>query len=111
MMISHWLAAAFLVGGTTAFAEPRQLEVDNRPSQAIDTTTTTDEVALGQDKINRMTVDVSVSDKGPYRFLVDTGAERTVISRQLAQLLQLEAGVLRKEMGADVHGHVVLARK
>jgi predicted TPR repeat methyltransferase len=27
------------------------------------------------------------------------------------ELLQLEAGVLRKEMGADVHGHVVLARK
>jgi predicted TPR repeat methyltransferase len=27
------------------------------------------------------------------------------------QLVQLEAGVLRKEMGADVHGHVVLARK
>ena len=27
------------------------------------------------------------------------------------ELLQLEAGVLRKEMGADVQGHVVLARK
>jgi predicted TPR repeat methyltransferase len=27
------------------------------------------------------------------------------------ELLQLEAGVLRKEMGADVRGHVVLARK
>ena len=27
------------------------------------------------------------------------------------ELLQLEAGVLRKGMGADVHGHVVLARK
>jgi predicted TPR repeat methyltransferase len=27
------------------------------------------------------------------------------------ELMQLEAGVLRKEMGADVHGHVVLARK
>jgi predicted TPR repeat methyltransferase len=27
------------------------------------------------------------------------------------ELVQLEDGVLRKEMGADVHGHVVLARK
>jgi predicted TPR repeat methyltransferase len=36
---------------------------------------------------------------------------RECLSGADLQLLQLEAGVLRKEMGADVHGHVVLARK
>ncbi|MCL6739963.1 retroviral-like aspartic protease family protein [Sphingomonas sp. RB56-2] len=92
MMISHWLAAALIVGGTAAVAEPTRLDIDNAPAQAIDSTTITDEVALTRDKIDRMTVDVSVGGNGPYRFLVDTGAERTVISRQLAQRLKLESG-------------------
>ena len=41
---------------------------------------------------DRMTVPVSVDGQGPYRFLVDTGAERTVISRELARRLALEPG-------------------
>ena len=92
MTISHWLGALLIVGGTGAGAEPTRLDVDSSPGRAIDRTTTTDEVAHGKDKIDRMTVDVSVGGKGPYQFLVDTGAERTVISRQLAQLLNLESG-------------------
>jgi predicted aspartyl protease len=39
-----------------------------------------------------MTVPVSIAGKGPYRFLVDTGAERTVIARELAHRLQLSPG-------------------
>ena len=35
---------------------------------------------------------VTIADAGPYPFVVDTGAERTVISRQLAQTLGLPAG-------------------
>ena len=44
------------------------------------------------DEGTRMTVPVTIADAGPYRFVVDTGAERTVISRQLAQTLGLPAG-------------------
>lgn len=44
------------------------------------------------DEGTRMTVPVTVAGAGPYRFVVDTGAERTVISRQLAQTLGLPAG-------------------
>jgi predicted aspartyl protease len=44
------------------------------------------------DEGTRMTVPVTIADAGPYRFIVDTGAERTVISRQLAQTLGLAAG-------------------
>jgi len=92
MMITHWLAAALIAGGTTAVAEPNRLDVEVAPSETIDSTTTTDEVAIGRDVGDRMTVDVSVGGRGPYRFLVDTGSERTVISRQLAKRLQLDAG-------------------
>jgi predicted aspartyl protease len=105
MKITHWLAAAMIVGGTTAQAEPNRLDVEVVPSEAIDSTTTTDEIAIGKDIGDRMTVEVSVSGRGPYRFLVDTGSERTVISRQLANRLQLASGtdaVLHSVVG--VHG-------
>lgn len=44
------------------------------------------------DEGTRMTVPVTIADAGPYRFIVDTGAERTVVSRQLAQTLGLAPG-------------------
>lgn len=92
MMITHWLAAALIFGGSTAVAEPRRLDLEIVPSQPIDSTTITDEIAIGRDVGDRMTVAVSVGGRGPYRFLVDTGSERTVISRQLAKRLQLASG-------------------
>ena len=104
MIYLHWLAAALVIGGTTAVAEPNRLELEITPTEAIDRTTTTDEVPIGRDIGDRMTVDVQVGGKGPYRFLVDTGSERTVISRQLAQRLQLDNGrdaVLHSVVGAN----------
>jgi predicted aspartyl protease len=41
---------------------------------------------------SRMTVPVSIGGRGPYRFVVDTGAQRTVVSHDLAGLLGLSAG-------------------
>lgn len=40
----------------------------------------------------RMTVPVTIGPAGPYRFVVDTGAERTVIARELAAKLALAPG-------------------
>lgn len=40
----------------------------------------------------RMSVPVMISQNGPYRFIVDTGAERTVIARDLAGSLGLAPG-------------------
>jgi len=107
MMISHWLAAALIVGGSTAGAEPgrqtNRMETEVVPEQ-IDSTTTTDEVPIGKDVGDRMTVQVSVGGKGPYQFLVDTGAERTIISRELARRLSLENGkdaVLHSVIGVN----------
>jgi len=44
------------------------------------------------DTDKRMTVLVSVDGHGPYTFVVDTGAERTVVSHDLAGLLALKPG-------------------
>ena len=38
------------------------------------------------DRHNRMTVPVQIGTHGPFRFLIDTGSERTVLSRQIASL-------------------------
>ena len=44
------------------------------------------------DATRRMSVQVMVGGKGPFSFLVDTGAERTVIARELAERLNLAQG-------------------
>ncbi|OWQ99790.1 hypothetical protein CDQ92_02255 [Sphingopyxis bauzanensis] len=44
------------------------------------------------DATRRMSVQVMVGGKGPFAFLVDTGAERTVIARELAARLELVEG-------------------
>lgn len=44
------------------------------------------------EKNDRMTVPVQIANAGPYRFVIDTGSERTVISRELAGRLGLVAG-------------------
>jgi predicted aspartyl protease len=44
------------------------------------------------DRSDRMTVPVSINGSQTFPFIVDTGAERTVIANDLAKLLKLEAG-------------------
>lgn len=48
-------------------------------------------LAIGADA-GRMTVPVSIDTRGPWPFIIDTGAERTVVSRELAGVLGLAAG-------------------
>ena len=57
-----------------------------------------DTLAIGGEDINarkvrtRMTVEVHVNGRGPYRFLVDSGADSSVVGLRLARELQLPAG-------------------
>jgi predicted aspartyl protease len=54
-----------------------------------------DTLAIGGDDINarksssRMTVEVRVNGRGPYRFLVDSGADTSVVGLRIARELQL----------------------
>lgn len=104
MLLSHWLTIGLIMASTPIAAEPQPLDVEVRPSDSIDRTTTTQDIAIRTDDADRMTVPVSVSGRGPYQFLVDTGAERTVISRELASQLRLASGrsaILHSVMGAN----------
>lgn len=58
----------------------------------VDSDTQAQEVRLKADAHQRLTVPVTLAGSGPYRFLVDTGADRTVVSRQLAGRLELVSG-------------------
>jgi predicted aspartyl protease len=49
-------------------------------------------IQAGADRETRLTVPVSVEGKGPFRFLIDTGSQNTVLSRSLATKLELVAG-------------------
>lgn len=49
----------------------------------------TDIVAIRKDQWSRMTVPVKVVEQGPFRFLIDTGSQNTVLSRALARRLAL----------------------
>jgi predicted aspartyl protease len=101
MMRRAWFVSlAFLASSSALTAEPRttELKAVSEPGE-IDTTTQTEDVRFRNESNDRMTVPVRLSGTGPYRFLVDTGSDRTAISRELAVKLKLQAGD-----SATVHG-------
>lgn len=49
-------------------------------------------IRIKRDPHARMTVTVHLADAGPYQFLVDTGADRTSVSRDIAETLKLKPG-------------------
>lgn len=49
----------------------------------------TEVVAIRKDQWSRMTVPVKVVTQGPFRFLIDTGSQNTVLSTDLAARLSL----------------------
>lgn len=53
---------------------------------------TPETLATAQDFAARMTVEVMVNGQGPFPFVVDTGADRSVVSDTLARQLALPAG-------------------
>lgn len=42
-----------------------------------------------RDRYERLTIPVTIDGTGPYRFMVDTGSQATVVSRTLSEQLQL----------------------
>lgn len=82
-MARRSLAAIVAVGlATTASAQPDQVEdvIGEAPS---------DETMLTADRHKRMTVPVTIAGEGPYRFLIDTGAQATVVTHRLVEDLAL----------------------
>lgn len=74
-------------------APPSPSNVPPLPPSVID-----DALAIGGEDINarkvesRMTVEVMVNGRGPYRFVVDSGADTSVVGLRVAEELQLPIG-------------------
>ncbi len=49
-------------------------------------------LATSRDAAHRVTAPVFINGKGPYEFVVDTGANRTVVATEVAQTLALPPG-------------------
>ena len=80
-------AALLLTALSAAPAAPQPAETAPPAAQAEAET-----LDLGVNRSDRMTVEISIGGR-PYRFIVDTGSERTVVSRQLAEQQRLAAGL------------------
>jgi len=93
------IAAPLMLGATSLAASPPAPASTAPPSPdaIVDPATTATEVTpfiqpFDLDATRRMAVKVMVGGQGPFSFLVDTGAERTVIARELADRLGLVEG-------------------
>ncbi|MDZ4306701.1 aspartyl protease family protein [Allopontixanthobacter sp.] len=92
-MISAPLFAAALASAPTAPAPP---VVANAAGEAMAElpdagTASNTEIIIGTpDRYDRMTVPVTVEGEGPFRFMIDTGSQATVVTRGLSERLQLE---------------------
>ena len=89
-----WLAPLLLVIAAQASAQDAALpkpSVASPPSAASATEPDFATLLFGDDQ-TRMTVPVTIAGAGPFPFVVDTGAQRTVIARELAATLGLAPG-------------------
>ena len=84
--LARTLAPLFLVAAAAAPTPVDPLAV------ADEFAATGDALRLDEDRADRMAVSVNINGRGPFAFIVDTGAERTVISRELADDLGLSPG-------------------
>jgi len=86
------LLAITLGAARLATAAPALAECVDAPDLAAYQTATATDFAQGptrSDRLGRVVAPVSVNGQGPFRFIVDTGANRSVVSTALAEQLGL----------------------
>lgn len=77
---------------------PKPVHVEPAAMPALPKAEIDDTLAIGGEDIearkvrSRMTIAVQVNGRGPYRFVVDSGADSSVIGTRIAKSLQLPAG-------------------
>jgi len=92
----HWIATAGALALLSSAAsantvEPMQQAAPRTATSAeiAETQVIFDTIAMEIERYRRMTVPVTIMGEGPFDFMVDTGAQATVLSRDLADQLQL----------------------
>lgn len=86
-------SSAFAQTGKSPPADEAQARMPELPPAHFDETLAIGGEAIDARKLrSRMTVDVKVNGRGPYKFVVDSGADSSVIGTSLAGKLALEPG-------------------
>jgi predicted aspartyl protease len=98
------LASALLCGASLHAQNVTRLDaVSGVP--AIDKTTQAQDVRFRDANGDRMTIQVKLGGTGPYRFLVDTGADRSAVSSALVSRL-----ALARSGSAELHSSTGVSR-
>jgi hypothetical protein len=104
LVLALALTVSALAGGVVASAQapriskPRPAPPGPSTMPALPPAVLDDALAIGGDDIeaskvrSRMTVEVRVNGRGPYKFLVDSGADTSVVGLRIARDLQLPLG-------------------
>jgi len=89
---------ASTVGSSAAPKPPKPVHVTPGTMPKLPPAVIDDTLDIGGDDIDarkvhtRMTVDVRVNGTGPYKFIVDSGADSSVVGWRIARALQLPTG-------------------
>jgi hypothetical protein len=95
------LSCSALAGHAVSAQKPKiakPIPAEPRPMPPLPPAALDDNLAIGGEDINarkintRMTVEVNVNGRGPFRFLVDSGADTSVVGLRIARDLQLPLG-------------------
>lgn len=90
-----WLARAsaalVAVSPVAAAQEPATTDGGAEPNVEV--------IDLMTEAHNRLTVPVTIGNRGPYDFMIDTGAQATVVSRELADELGLSERMMSTLVG------------
>ncbi|MES2342503.1 MAG: retroviral-like aspartic protease family protein [Pseudomonadota bacterium] len=98
-----------LTAGLAAAQTPPEPPVIDDDQATVEPT----QVASGKDAFARITVPVTIDGQGPFAFMVDTGANRSCISTELAKVLALPDGgkvVVNTIMGRRPRNSVLVDR-
>ncbi len=97
------LGAGLALAGCSTLTAPSDAKVlvnlANLGDELVDPDADLTRLAASHDTAHRVTGPVSINGQGPYEFVIDTGANHTVIATELAQALKLPAAGR-----AEVHG-------
>jgi predicted aspartyl protease len=70
-------------------AAPAMAQTEPAISLAAESALPSETLAVTEDAVSRLTVPVMVNGQGPFRFLIDTGSDRSAVSKELADKLAL----------------------